>query len=129
MQETRRKLIKKSFTPADWLGRISRILDKLLARLDQPFVTDVKKNLGLRTAQYSIGTKAQIIANENPNRQRLVVKNVNSVAGSVAIGEDLLTSTTGYLLNQNEREEILNSSGPIWAIASSGTISVTVLEE
>jgi hypothetical protein len=127
---TTKKLVKRAFTNTDWLGRISRTSDKLLARFDKPLYTSGSITTGIRTSQYAIGQQAQMIANENKDRQRIVVKNVNSAAASVAIGDrQAVLASNGYILNQNEREEFLNTYGELWAIAATGTVNITVMEE
>lgn len=130
-----RKLVKKSFSAVDWLGRISRTMEKILTRLDKPLHSTGAISTGIRTAQFAIAQSPQCIANENADRNRLVVKNVNSSAGAVVFAEGdyqqaaAVLSKQGFVLNQNEREEILNSTGAIWAIAATGTIAITVFEE
>ncbi len=122
--------VKRSFTSFDLLGRISRSLDGILKRLNEPLQTSSVVGVGLRTAQYQIGQQAQRIAFANPNRNRLVVKNINSSAASVAISSDQgILSTNGYVLQQGDREELTNTYGDVFAIAGTGTVSITVLEE
>jgi len=84
-------------------------------------------NNSLVTGQNALSTSAELVIAESPNRQFAEVKNTDASI-SVYLGKDnAVTSSNGHLLKAGEAYVFEGYTGPIWAIAASGTPTVTFM--
>ena len=72
-----------------------------------------------------IGTEGTMIVADNPARSILLL--VNSGSTAVYIGGDTVSTAAGFPLAANQAIE-LRTTSDVWAITSSGTVSVRYLE-
>lgn len=83
---------------------------------------------GLTTGQNALSTSAEEVLAANANRRFAEVKNADASI-SVYIGDDnTVTSANGHLLKAGESLDFQQYTGAIWAIAASGTPTVTFVE-
>lgn len=86
------------------------------------------KATGLATTQNALSTSAEVVLAANQSRTFAEVKNADA-AINVYIGVSAgVTTSTGHLLAPGESFAIENYVGPIYAIAASGTPTVTTIE-
>ena len=82
----------------------------------------------MRTEQNALSTSAERVAVSNQHRIFLEIKNADA-AISVYLGADTsVTTSTGHLLKAGEAFAFENMPDEVWAIAASGTPTVTIIE-
>lgn len=81
----------------------------------------------ITTVQNALSTTAEKIASISAGRHRVVVRNHDTAIAVYVGGADVSTSN-GFLLDPKDAIPIY-SKGEIWAVAASGTPTVSVLEE
>lgn len=80
------------------------------------------------TGQIALSTTAKSVLAVNASRKFCEVKNADT-AISVYIGKSSgVSSTNGHLLKAGEAFSFENYGGAVWAVAASGTPTVTVIE-
>ena len=79
------------------------------------------------TVQYPLSTTAQKIASISAGRHRALIRN-HDAALVVYVGGANVSTSNGFLLDPKDAVPIY-SKGEIWAVAASGTPTVSVLEE
>ena len=85
-------------------------------------------NNSLTTGQNALSVTAEVVLAALPGRNFAEVKNADAVI-SVYLGKDSsVSSSTGHLLKAGEAFGFEAYSGAIWAIAASGTPTVTFVE-
>lgn len=85
-------------------------------------------NDSLATLQNALSTAAELVLAKSPNRSFAEVKNADA-AISVYLGKDsTVSASNGHLLKAGEAFVFSGYTGPIWAIAASGTPTVTAME-
>ena len=85
-------------------------------------------NNSLTTGQNALSTTAEVVIAANPSRMFAEVTNTDASI-SVYLGKDSsVSSSTGHILKAGSSFGWENYSGPIWAIAASGTPTVSFLE-
>lgn len=88
----------------------------------------MKKNDSFITGQNALSTNAEVVLGTSPNRSFAEVKNTDASI-SVYLGKDAtVTSSNGHLLKAGEAFVFEGYTGPIWAVAASGTPTVTYME-
>jgi len=86
------------------------------------------KNNSLTTGQNALSTAAEVVIAENPNRSFAEVTN-DDAAIKVYLGKDSsVSTTTGHVLKPGVSFGFEGYTGAIWAIAASGTPTVTFVE-
>jgi hypothetical protein len=81
-----------------------------------------------RTAQNALSTTAELVAAAMPGRRTIEVKN-SDASISIYVGyTDGVTTATGHLLAAGHSFLWEDYDGPIYAIAASGTPTITLLE-
>ena len=83
---------------------------------------------GLATTQNALSTTAEVVIAANASRFFAEVKNADA-AINVYLGDDnTVTAANGHLLKPGEAFGFEDYTGAIWAIAASGTPTVTTIE-
>lgn len=82
----------------------------------------------LTTGQNALSTAAELVVAANASRRFMELKNTDA-AISIYFGADNgVTTATGHLLKAGESFGFENYVGALWAIAASGTPTVTFVE-
>lgn len=82
----------------------------------------------IAVSQNALSTTAEVIAASRPTRVRVIVRNQDASI-SVYVGHsDAVTSSNGFLLKAEESVSFYTTAA-LYAIAASGTPSVSVTEE
>ena len=82
----------------------------------------------ISTTQNALSTASEEVLPINSNRKFAEVKNVDSVI-AVYLGADSSVSTSnGHKLAAGQSFGFENYTGPVWAVAASGTPTVTTIE-
>lgn len=79
------------------------------------------------TTQNALSTTREVVIPANPGRHFAEVKNTDG-AIAVYVGDSTVTTSTGHLLAAGEAFGFENYSGAIYAIAASGTPTITTIE-
>ena len=82
---------------------------------------------GLRANQNALSTSAEVVVPARPGRAFCEVKNTDA-AINVYLGPSGVTSSDGHLLKPGEAFSFENYIGAVYAVAASGTPTVTVIE-
>lgn len=85
------------------------------------------KATGLATTQNALSTSAEIVLAANQSRSFCEVKNTDASI-SIYIGGPTVSTSTGHLLKPGEAFSAEDYSGAIYAVAASGTPTVTTIE-
>lgn len=82
----------------------------------------------LKTSQNALSTTAEEIAVVKDGRDVIEVKNSDSSI-SIYLGVDsYVSASNGHLLKAGEAFVFERYVGPVWAVAASGTPTVTIIE-
>jgi hypothetical protein len=83
---------------------------------------------GINTTQNALSTTAELVLAARRGRAFCEVKNADAAISVYVSGTDAVTSSNGHLLKAGEAIAFENYIGPIYAIAASGTPTVTTIE-
>ncbi len=83
---------------------------------------------GINTTQNALRITAELVLAGRRGRVFCEVKNADSSINVYLGGTDAVTSSTGHLLRPGEAVGFAYFVGPIYAIAASGTPTVTTIE-
>lgn len=96
--------------------------------IDGTVTANVTKASSLATGQNALSTTAEVVIASNASRIYAEVKNSDSTI-SMYIGDDnTVSSTTGHLLAAGATFGFENYTGAVWAVAASGTPTITFVE-
>lgn len=86
------------------------------------------KGPALSTTQNALSVTAEVVIAANQSRKAAEVKNVDTTI-AVYLGDDSsVTSSNGHKLGPGEAFVFEDYAGAIWAVAASGTPTVTTIE-
>jgi hypothetical protein len=80
--------------------------------------------MSISSAQYELSTTRSIIAANDAAAEMVYI---HSTSGTIYLGGADVTSANGYKLDNGDKLTIENHTNPIYAVAASGTPSVSVL--
>ena len=83
---------------------------------------------GINTTQNALSTSAELVLAARRSRVFCEVKNADAAINVYIGGTDAVTTSTGHLLKPGEAIGFEGYVGPVYAIASSGTPTVTTIE-
>lgn len=83
---------------------------------------------GINTTQNALSTSAELVLAARRSRVFCEVKNADVAINVYIGGTDAVTTSTGHLLKPGEAIGFESYVGPVYAIAASGTPTVTTIE-
>lgn len=83
---------------------------------------------GINATQNALSTSAELVLAARRSRVFCEVKNADSSISVYVGGTDAVSSSNGHLLKAGEALAFENYVGPVYAIAASGTPTVTTIE-
>lgn len=111
------------------LIEMKQSLVALVKILSNVIVTKEKKNIAIQTNQITLNaTEPQLIIVENTDRNSVIISNIDN-AISVYLGDRNVTAQNGHVLEANTNITFDHNTGSIWALAASGTPTISIVSE
>ena len=80
--------------------------------------------MGISTRQVTVGTTATALVDATAEAEMVYL---HSSSGACFVGNSDVTSSTGYKMDNGDKITINNKANGLWAITSSGTVTMQVM--
>jgi hypothetical protein len=80
--------------------------------------------MGISTRQVTVGTTATALVDATQEAEMVYL---HSSSGTCYLGNSDVTSSTGYQMDNGDKIALENKANGIWAITSSGTVTMQVM--
>lgn len=80
--------------------------------------------MGISTRQVTVGTTATALVDATAEAEMVYL---HSSSGTCYVGNSDVTSSTGYRMDNGDKIALENKANGIWAITSSGTVTMQVM--